>query len=152
MGGKWVETLKAILPTLSNVMVILNPETAPYFAQYSQSIEIAAASFGVKLSTNPVRDAADLERAISSLAHDPNAGLVVFPSTFMQANRMAIFESTARHFVPAIYSFSYYAKDGGLISYGFDAQDIFLRAASYVDRILKTPPCFRSNSRQSSSS
>jgi putative tryptophan/tyrosine transport system substrate-binding protein len=137
MGSKWIETLKQISPSLTRAALIFNPETAPYFQSFLGPIETAASSFAVKTIITPVHDAADVERTISTFAHELNGGIVVVPSAFTTIHRDLIIEQAARYRLPAVYGFSYYAYSGGLISYGINVRDMYIRAASYVDRILK---------------
>jgi putative ABC transport system substrate-binding protein len=85
----------------------------------------------------PVREAAELERVIGALPSEPNTGLIVLPSPLAQVQRGLIVDLAARHAVPAVYPFRFMAASGGLVSYGIDIVDLFRRAASYVDRILK---------------
>jgi ABC-type uncharacterized transport system substrate-binding protein len=120
------------------VVVIFNPETAPYFPFFLRSIETAASSFRLDLSVTPIHETGELELTIGEMAHSSDACLIVVPSTFMATHRDMIIAMAARHRVPAIYGFGYYCRSGGLVSYGFDVRDLFLRAASYVDRILKS--------------
>jgi putative ABC transport system substrate-binding protein len=75
--------------------------------------------------------------AIIALGREPGAGLFVFPEAFTNRHRASILAAAARNNVPAVYGSSYFARDGGLLSYGPDSVDIFRRAASYVDRILR---------------
>jgi putative ABC transport system substrate-binding protein len=91
----------------------------------------------VKPIATPVHDIADIERTISAFAHDLNGGLIVLPSAFVAVHRQLIFEQAARHRLPTVYGFRYFAADGGLMSYGVDVRDLFRRSAAYVDRILK---------------
>jgi putative ABC transport system substrate-binding protein len=137
IGGKWIEALKEISPSLTQAALMFNPETAPYFPSFLRPIETAASSFGVKTIITPVHDADDIERAVSTFAHELNGGIVVVPSAFVTIYRKLIFEQVARYRLPAIYGFSYYAYNGGLISYGINVRDMYIRAASYIDRILK---------------
>ena len=137
MGGKWVETLREVAPTVTRVAVIFNPETAPYAEPFLRLIEAAALSFNVKAFGAPVRDTAELERATSALATEPRGGMIILPDVFTTVHRDLIVELAARQRLPAIYPFRYFATSGGLISYGVDALDLFRRSASYVDRILK---------------
>jgi putative tryptophan/tyrosine transport system substrate-binding protein len=137
MGGKWVEVLKEISPSLVRIVVTYNPATAPYFPLFFQWIETAATSFAVKLIVTPVHDATEIERVIATAADESNSSLIVVPSAFMTIHRELIIRAAARHRLPAIYGYGYYAASGGLVSYGFDVRDLFRRAASYVDRILK---------------
>jgi putative tryptophan/tyrosine transport system substrate-binding protein len=136
-GTKWVETLKAISPSLRRVATIFNPEIAPYYPLYLRSIEKAASEFAVEPIVNEVHDDAEIERAISTQAREPGGGLIVMPDTFNVVHRQTIITLAARYSLPTIYYLRYFATDGGLISYGPDEIDLFRRTASYVDRILK---------------
>jgi putative ABC transport system substrate-binding protein len=84
-----------------------------------------------------VRDAGEIERAITEFAHGPNDGLIVSTSAGAAVHRDLIIALAARHRLPAVYPYRYHASSGGLISYGPDTIDQFRRAAGYVDRILK---------------
>jgi putative ABC transport system substrate-binding protein len=83
-----------------------------------------------------VHDAADLERAISTLSREPDSGLIAMPDSFNMVHRRTII-ALVRYRLPAMYYFPFFARDGGLISYGPDEADMFRQAAGYVDRILK---------------
>jgi putative tryptophan/tyrosine transport system substrate-binding protein len=138
MGGKWLELLTEIAPSVKRATVIFNPATAPYArSYYLPSFEAAARSFKVTPIVAPVHSEAEIETVIVSLGREPGGGLVVLPDTFSQVHRAAIILLAARNNVPAAYSAILFAVDGGLFSYGPDQVDIFRRAASYVDRILK---------------
>ena len=137
IAAKWIEILKEILPSLTQAALLYNPETAPYFPAFLGAINTAASSFGVKTIITPVHDAADVERAVSAFGHELNGGIVVVPSAFVTIHRQLIFDQVARYRLPAVYGFSYYAYTGGLISYGINVRDMYIRAASYIDRILK---------------
>ena len=84
-----------------------------------------------------VRDAGEIERAITAFARSSNGGLIVTGSPLTLVHRDLIITLAARHRLPAVYPFRYFATSGGLISYGPDTVDPFRRAAGYVDRILK---------------
>jgi putative ABC transport system substrate-binding protein len=138
LGGKWLELLKEITPHVTRVAFIFNPQTAPGAGSYFlRAFEAAAASFAVQPIMTPVHDSAEIEAAITALAREHSAGLVVMPDIFTSTNRSRIISLTALHRLPAIYPFRYMALDGGLISYGVDLVDLHRRAASYVDRILR---------------
>jgi putative ABC transport system substrate-binding protein len=83
------------------------------------------------------RDEVNIERALESFAREPNGGLVVLPDAFTLVHRESIIALAARYRLPAIYPFRYFPAMGGLISYGVDPVDIFRRAATYIDRILR---------------
>jgi putative ABC transport system substrate-binding protein len=85
----------------------------------------------------PVHSDAEIETAITTLGREAGGGLVVLSDAFTSAHRASIISAAARNNVPAVYSYSYYARDGGLLSYGVDQLDSVRRAASYVDRILR---------------
>ncbi len=89
-GGKWVEVLKEISPSLVRIVVIYNPATAPYFPLFFRSIEAAAPSFTVKPIVAPVYDAAEIERVIATAAQESNSGLIVVPSAFMTRTYLKI--------------------------------------------------------------
>jgi putative ABC transport system substrate-binding protein len=137
LGSKWMEALKQIAPNLRRVTAIVNPKTAPYYPLYVRVMEKAASSFAVELTVVEVHDDADIERAISARAHEPDGGLFVIPDTFNFIHRRRIIALVDRYRLPAIYYFPLFARDGGLISYGPDELDMFRRTAGYVDRILK---------------
>ena len=84
-----------------------------------------------------MRDAGEIEAAVAAFARGPNGGVIVLPGTLTITHRAQIIALAARHRLPAVYPFRYYAAAGGLISYGPDAVDQYRRAAGYVDRILK---------------
>jgi putative ABC transport system substrate-binding protein len=101
------------------------------------SFETAARSLKVALITAPVHTDAEIEKAIIALGREPGGGLVVTADAFVFARRVPIISAAARNSVPAVYWLSDFARDGGLLSYGPDQVDIYHRAATYVDRILK---------------
>ena len=84
-----------------------------------------------------MRDAGEIERAVAAFARAPNGGLIVTASPAAQLHHEMIISLAARHKLPAVYPFRYFAADGGLISYGPDQVDQYRQAAGYVDRILK---------------
>jgi putative tryptophan/tyrosine transport system substrate-binding protein len=138
MGGKWLELLREAAPRLTRAAIMFNPDTAPYAkSYYLPSFETAARSFKVAPIVAPVHNDAEIETVISSLGREPRGGLVVMPDSFTRVHRASIILLAARNNVPAVYSATVFAREGGLISYGPDEGDIFRRAATYVDRILK---------------
>jgi putative ABC transport system substrate-binding protein len=131
-----VELLREIAPHVAKSALLFNPETAPYAEYYLNPFK-AAASLAVEAIAAPVRDASELETVIAAQARLPNSGLVVMPDTFTSAHRTQITALATRYRLPAIYPFRFFAELGGLLSYGNDRRDVFRRAASYADRILK---------------
>jgi putative ABC transport system substrate-binding protein len=137
LGGKWLELLSEIAPGLKRAAIMFNPDTAPV-STFMPSLETAARSLKVVLITAPVHGDVEIEAAIIALGREPGGGLVVMPSgAFLSAHRAPIILAAARNNVPAVYPQSDYARDGGLLYYGVDRVDLFRRAASYVDRILR---------------
>lgn len=137
LGAKWLEILKEIAPGMARATIIFNPQTAPYYRLYLESIEQAAPSFSVEPFAVQIHDDSDIERAITKVAQEKNGGLIILPDSFNIVHRKTIIDLVARHRLPAVYYFRYFATDGGLIAYGPDEIDLFRRAAGYVDRILK---------------
>ena len=101
------------------------------------SIEAAARSLKVEPIIAPVHSDVEIETAVIALGREPGGGLVVPPNEFMLLHRAPIILAAARNNVPAVYTLSAFARDGGLLSYGVDPVEISRRAASYVDRILR---------------
>ena len=119
---------------------MFNPDTTAASlaaSLYMPSLETAARSLKVALITAPVHSDAEIETAITTLAREPGGGLVVMPDIFTSVHRAPIILAAARNNVPAVFNASGWARDGGLLSYGVDGVDIFRRAATYVDRILR---------------
>jgi putative ABC transport system substrate-binding protein len=137
MAGKWLELLKEIAPRVERVAILFNPATAPYFDYFVTPFKTAAASVAVEAIVAPVRDLPELEAAIAVQARAPHGGLVVMVDAFMAARGAMVTSLAARHRLPVIAPYRFYAESGGLLSYGNDPADNFRRAASYADRILK---------------
>ena len=135
MGAKWLQLLRELEPERLRAGLLFNPNT--HSGQYFQIIETTAPSLGMESFQLPVQDAAGIERAIVSLGRDLNAGLIVLPDIFHFPHRDLIVALATRHRLPAIYPFRLFVTAGGLISYGIDLADLYLRAAFYIDRILK---------------
>jgi ABC-type uncharacterized transport system substrate-binding protein len=137
LGSKWLETLKQIAPGIRRVTAIFNPETAPYYGLYLQSISATLPALAVQSIAAPVHSEADIENVIRKVASEPDSGLFVLPDSHNVVHRKRIIELTVKFRLPTIYYFRYFVSDGGLISYGPDELDLFRRTAGYVDRILK---------------
>jgi len=136
MSGKWLELLKELAPRVARAGVLRDSSSPGGIGQFA-AIQAVAPSMGTELSPLDVRDASEIERAIAAFAGSANGGLIVTSSALVAAHRKVIIALAARHRLPAVYPFRYFATGGGLISYGPDTTDPFRRAASYVDRILK---------------
>jgi putative ABC transport system substrate-binding protein len=136
LGGKWLELLSEIAPGLKRAAIMFNPDITPV-SVYMPSFETATPSLKVDAIIAPVHSDAEIEAAIIALGREAGAGVVVLSDPFTTGHRASIISAAARNNVPAVYTFSYFARDGGLLSYGPDPVDIFRRAATYVDRILR---------------
>jgi putative tryptophan/tyrosine transport system substrate-binding protein len=137
MGAKWLEVLKEIAPTTSRVSLLLNPDTGSYYVQYLRSIETVALSSSVQATLAPVHDADEIGTTISALAREPGGGLIVLPSAPITGHIEVVIGLAAQFRTPAVYPFGSYARQGGLVSYGVELNDLFRRAAEYVDRVLR---------------
>jgi putative ABC transport system substrate-binding protein len=135
MGGKWLEKLREIAPQVERVGFLLRPE--PPNIGYLRSAEAAAPSFKINLVTLEAQSRGEIERVIGTFATEPHGGLIIAPNVVNFANSDVIVALAASYRLPAIYPFAFYAKEGGLISYGFDAADQFRQGAVYVDKILR---------------
>ena len=137
VGSKWLEALKHVAPAVQRVALIFNPDTAPYAHLFWQPVVEAAPAFDVEPIQVPIRDFGEIEHAIEAFARAGNGGLMVLPDVSSTNYRDLIIALAARHRLPAVYPYRHFAASGGLMSYGTDVADVFRRAASYVDRILK---------------
>ena len=136
MSGKWLELLKQIAPGVTRAAVLRDPAIASGIGQFG-AVQAVAPSLRLELSPVDVRDAPEIERAVTAFAGIENGGLVVTASPSGTVHRELIIALAARHKLPAVYWQRFYVASGGLISYGPDLLDQFRRAAGYVDRILK---------------
>jgi len=137
MAAKWVELLKEIAPRVDRVAMVFNPATATYADYFLKPFKAAAPSFAVAAIAAPVRDLSELESVVAAQEREPNGGLIVMPDSFTDTHREEIISLVARHHLPAVYAYRFFAERGGLLSYGADLRDNFRRAADYVDRVLK---------------
>ena len=136
MSGKWLELLKQIAPGVTRAAVLRDPAIASGIGQFG-AVQAVAPSLRVELSPVDVRDAPEIERAVTAFAGIENGGLVVTASPSGTVHRELIIALAARHKLPAVYFERFFVAAGGLISYGPDYLDQYRRAAGYVDRILK---------------
>jgi putative ABC transport system substrate-binding protein len=129
----------AIMPVATRVTraaVLRDPAIASGIGQFAV-IQSVAPSLGIEVSSVSVRDAPEIERAVTAFARSPNGGLIVTASTLSSVHRDLIVTLAARHRLPAVYYRRLFVTVGGLISYGSDVVGQYQRAAGYVDRILK---------------
>ena len=136
IGGKWLELLKEASPSLKRVMVLLNQDNYTSRALL-HTINALAPANGVQLSTARVRNYSEIEVAMRAFGQQPNGAIIILPDPVMTANRGRIAELAVSHRLPTIHPFRLFSADGCLMSYGTDNLDLYRRAASYVDEILK---------------
>ncbi len=140
MGGKWLELMRDIAPSVKRVAMLYNPATANAGASggvYLPSMKAAADVLGIELRVSPVNDPAEIDGAFAAIAASPDGGLVVMPNVFTAKNQERIVAQAARFRIPTVYPLQHFVAAGGLLSYGIDYRDQFRLAASYADRILK---------------
>jgi putative ABC transport system substrate-binding protein len=135
LAGKWLELLTEIAPHVSRVAVLRDATRGPGIGQFAV-IQAMARPHRVELSPINAGDPAEMERGIAAFARTPKDGLVVTVGG-TAVRRDVIVAAAAKYRLPAIYPYRYFVSDGGLISYGPDTIEPYVRAASYVDRILK---------------
>jgi putative tryptophan/tyrosine transport system substrate-binding protein len=128
--------LKEIVPPVKRVAVLGDPASVAERGMFT-AIQSAAPSFKVVLSPFGMRDAGEIESAITAFARNSNGGLIVLGSSLANVHRELIITLAASHRLPAVYSDRIFVTNGGLISYGPNRIDQFQRGAVYVDRILK---------------
>jgi putative ABC transport system substrate-binding protein len=136
LSGKWLELLKEIAPGVTRAAVLRDPAISSGIGQFAV-IQAVAPSLGVEVSAVNVSDAGEIERAITDFARSSNGGLILTASALSARHRELIIALAARHKLPAVYYRRGFVTSGGLISYGYNLDDQFRSAASYVDRILK---------------
>jgi putative tryptophan/tyrosine transport system substrate-binding protein len=138
VGSKMLQLLKEIDPQIVRVVVIYNPQTAPFARSYVRPMESALASLGVETIAMPLQNDSDIEAAMMPAAR-PGGGLVAIPDTYTSERRDLVVTLARRLRLPAIYGSLSFARSGGLMAYAVDARDLMRRAARYVDRILRAP-------------
>lgn len=137
LAGKWLAALREAAPTIRHVTLLSNPNTeVRRGAFYSEALTTTGAAIGIETEVVLVTTADAIDPVIAGLGRRGDAGLIVAPGTFSEANGDRIVALTAQHRVPTVFAIRRFAHRGGLMSYGPDPADAVRRAASYVDRIL----------------
>ena len=136
IGVKWLELLKEIAPRVTRAAVLRDPTIPAGIGEFG-AIQAVAPSVGIELRPIDVREAGEIERAVTAFARSSNNGLIVSSNALASVHRNLIVTLAARHRLPAVYPFRFFVTIGGLASYGPDTIDPHHRAAGYVDRILK---------------
>ena len=136
MGGKWLGVLKEAAPNMRRAAVLFSSDSAATVAML-HAAEAVAPSLDIQVAAVDIHGGVEIERAIATFASQPDGGLIVTPHPRLITNRASIILLAARHRLPAVYPFRYFAAEGGLMSYGPDQIDQWRGAATYVDRILR---------------
>jgi putative tryptophan/tyrosine transport system substrate-binding protein len=137
LSGKWVELIREIVPHVSRMAILFNPQSAPFARYYLDTFRSAATALSVESIEAPVHSPAEIEDVMTKLGRETLTGIVVMPDTSAVVNRSMIISLAERYRLPTIYPLRVFVIDGGLISYGIDYPEMFRKAASYVDRILR---------------
>jgi ABC-type uncharacterized transport system substrate-binding protein len=139
LGSKWLQLLKDVAPHIRQVSVLLNPKTflSGFGGPLPHAIQATAMSFDVTLSEAAFSTAEDIESLVGAIGSNQTTGVIVMPDTSTTLHGTTIVSSVARHRVPTVYPYGSFVYAGGLLSYGVDRSDLYRRAASYVDRILR---------------
>src|SRR5581483_5372510 len=136
MGAKWLEVLKAIVPTTARALVLYLPEAAANL-EFVRSAQAAQGTYGVVVSSAGIHKAEDIEKAIAEFAQEPNGGLIILPNPISGTHRALIAETAIRHRLPSIAVFRNMTVSGVLACYGIEVSNLYRRAAEYTDRLLR---------------
>ena len=136
IAGKWLELLKELSPATTHAGILFNPQTAPH-AIFLPVMKAVAPKLGMTVAPMPVTDPGAIESAIGTLARKPHSGLIALPDTFMTLHGQLIFALALQARLPTVGPLRSFADLGALASYGSDFVDLFRRASTYVDRILR---------------
>jgi ABC-type uncharacterized transport system substrate-binding protein len=136
IGGKWLGVLKEAAPNMRRAAILFGSDSVATVAML-HAAEAVARSLGVQVTAVDVRGGVEIECAIATFASQPDGGLIITPHPSLIPNRASIILSAARHRLPAVYPFRYFATEGGLMAYGPDQIDQWRGAATYADRILR---------------
>jgi putative ABC transport system substrate-binding protein len=135
--GKWIGLMQEVVPGLARAALLFDPNATPFYRRWIREIETAHQSGAMELVAMPVGSNVEMETAIAALAQKPGSSLMIGPDPFNVVRIKAIAQLAAQSRLPAISVYRPFAIEGGLMAYGPDTADIFLRSAGYVDRILK---------------
>jgi putative ABC transport system substrate-binding protein len=138
VSGKWLQLIKQAAPHVTRVGFLFDPWLGgPGGSFFWPPFAAAARALGVDAIRVPIRNIADIKGGMAELGREQTSGHAVMPGVSTSANHAQIVELATHHRLPGCYAFRYFATDGGLMAYGPNSADMFRRAASYVDRILR---------------
>jgi putative ABC transport system substrate-binding protein len=136
LAAKRVEVLKDAVPNARRLAVLWNQDDRAMTLRYQQ-IETAARALGISVQAYAVRQTADFDAAFAAMSREPPDVLFLVSDVLTSMNRKRVIDYATTQRIPAMYEFSSFVQDGGLMSYGPSIDDIYRRAAYYIDRILK---------------
>jgi putative ABC transport system substrate-binding protein len=137
VAGKSLELLKEIVPNLSRVVVLWNPDNAIFQAQVLRETQVAAGALGLELQTFGARGPSELDRAFAGMTRARAGALLVLPDPILLSHGARIVDFAEKSRLPAMYGTKEYAAAGGLMAYGPNYAELYRRTATYVDKILK---------------
>lgn len=135
--GKWLQLLKDVSPEVTRALAIINPDNRRRWEGYSAALARIGPGLGLRPTMGGVHDAAEIERALSGFAGEPNGGLLVLPDATTGVHTRLIIDLAARHRLPAVYAYGAPVRLGGLAAYTNSVADDARRAAAYIDRLLR---------------
>ena len=135
-AGKWLEMLKEVVPTMTRVAVVQNPDH-PAWNAYVRAVREVASRMNVEVTPMPASSASEVEIGLAAFGRTPNGGVILLPSPLVTTNRDMIAALALQQRLPSIYVTREYPQSGGLMSYGIDNTEPFRQAPTYVNRILK---------------
>jgi putative tryptophan/tyrosine transport system substrate-binding protein len=136
VSGKRLQLLQEAVPTLSHIAVLWNPAVPVSMLAFKET-QTAAHALGLQLQSLEVRSPDEFVQAFAAMTREHADALVVISNELFFGHRSQLAELTVRHRLPAMFHLREYAEAGGLMAYGPDAADMYRRAATYVDKILK---------------
>jgi putative ABC transport system substrate-binding protein len=135
--GKWIDLLGDVMPNLSRVALMFNPDTVPYYDAFLRSFNALRQQSSIEADALHVRSVAEIELSVAKLGREPGSALIAAGDPYILAVRQAILKAAIQHRVPIMSPYRQFVTEGSLMSYGPDTADIFRRSSSYVDRILR---------------
>jgi putative ABC transport system substrate-binding protein len=136
IGSKWLQLLKEIAPGIKKVAVLWNPNNVSVNG-FITKIREAASSLAVEIIATHVRNADEIDSAITAFAELSSIGVIIPPDFTTVVNRVPLIQLAAQCHLPVIYPFRLFAASGGLVSYGINLREMYAKSATYVDRILR---------------
>ena len=136
VAGKQLELLKEVVPKLSRVALLTNPDN-PSSARFVREAEAAARALGVRLQSLEARNPQEIDGAFAAMTRERAGALLILPDVIFLSQRRQMAELATKRRLPAVYGVREYAEAGGLMAYGANYIDLVRRAATFVDKILK---------------